>query len=362
MITMYRRRQVYKLPNVWYVYPIWHNVSFSIVARHHIENIRKYYRLTEVDELAFHTMDIYSRPIAVIHPYFFIITRHTQLYFNRRDRFKAVIGVDVADSDRIAPWAARLVNLADEFVVPSKWAKRVYKSSGVKIPINVVPHGVSDNYFLPPIEPKMEILQNMKRMKINNKYIYVLFFCIHSGYRKGDDLVFKVMKEIQRVHKKVVLVVKSIERHRILSKLRSISLTKWIRDELDMIALYDMCEIYLLFSRGGGFELNGLEALARGEVVVACNRGSWTEYLPDFTLVPPQRSVMVFPSDNPTTQIHCGHGYEISVDKAIDLLHDILNNLDDYRSRVREYWESIKHEFTWKRVGEKIKEIIDRHT
>jgi hypothetical protein len=64
--------------------------------------------------------------------------------------------------------------------------------------------------------------------------------------------------------------------------------------------------------------------------------------------------------DNP---IHTGTGVEMDVEKAVDRLHTVLDIMDDYRARVAEYVGTrIRSEFTWSRVGERLREIIGRYS
>jgi len=359
---MFRRTRDRKI--VWYVYPIWHTVSFTIVARHHIQELRKYYQLYEIDELAFPNIDVFSRPVCIIHPYYFIVQRAPLVFFNRLDKFKAVIGVDVADTDQLGKIAVQLANLATAIITHSNFCKQVYEKSGVKIPIYVVPHGLDKEFFTPPKKPLHPQLKKLYELKKDKKYIYILYFLWHSGDRKGADLVYKVVKEILKMYPNVKFILKvgipAGVHYDMLRQLTNYIITDFLSQH-DLIALYDMCDIYPLFSRGGGFELNGLEALSRGEVVLAGAVGSWTDYLPKFLLIDKVHRVKFWTNTDPIHSIHCGYGYEVDVEKAIEKMKEVIENLDDYKARVREYWEKVKHQWTWENVGLKLKQVIDRY-
>ena len=358
-----RRRWLLSTP-VWYVYPIWHTVSFTIVAKNHLRELKKYFRIYEIDELAFPLRDVYCKPVVIIHPYFFIVQRRPQLFFNKIPNFKAVIGIDVADTDQIGKIAVQLCNLATAMITHSTFCKEVYVKSGVKVPVYVVPHGLDKIFYEPRKTPQHKHLQELYKLKQKNKYIYILFFLWHSGERKGADLVYKVVKEISKMYSNVKLIIKvgiPMGYHYELLK----SITKFIITDFlsqhDLVALYDMCDIYLLFSRGGGFELNGLEALSRGEVVLAGAKGSWTDYLPDFLLIKKVHRVKFWAHTNPITDFHCGYGYEVDVEEAINKLKEVIENLVDYKARVREYWNKVKHQWSWEAVGLKLKSIIEKY-
>ena len=357
------RAQYLSRPVVWYVYPMWHKVSFTLVAQGYIKYLKKCFRLYEIDELNIFNIIPYSNPILILHPYFFMVTRDPKRYVNWRDRFDIVIGVDVADSDRISQGAVNLANYATAMIVPSKWCEEAYIRSGVKVPVYVVPHGLSEEYYRPKKPTTEPIIKQLREKKRKDKLIYVLFILMHSGERKGAPLVYEVLREIQKMYKNVYLVLKvgwiGGYHFKLLSQLRGFWFSKWL-NETELVNLYDTCDIYPLFSLGGGFELIGLEALSRGVVVLACDKGSWTDYLPDFLLIPHGRKVPVFPNANPITNIHCGMGYEVNIEKAIDKMKDVIENLDDYKARVKEYWNKVKNQWTWEAVSKKFKEVIEK--
>lgn len=352
------------LPPIWYVYPLWHKVSFTFVGKYHVEQLRRWFRVYEIDELAFYGRDIFTKPLVFLHPYFFIATKHPQMLFSMMEKFRALIGVDVADTDQLGKIAVQLANMTDGMIVPSTWCKEVYINSGVKVPVHVVPHGLSKIYYEPRKLPRDVYLRKLLEEKHKHKYIYVLFFLIHSSERKGVNDVYTVMKEIVKTYPNVKLVMKTglmntyhVERVRDLG---GFIFSKFL-DDHDLVALYDMCDIYLLFSRGGGFEMNGLEALSRGEVVLAGSKGSWTEYLPDFLLISKVHRVRFFPKTSPLYSIHCGYGYRVDIDEAVTKLKDVIENLDDYKARVREYWEKVKHRWSWDYVGEILKQVVEQY-
>ena len=358
-VPLYKRHRLRERA-VWYVYPIWHTVSFTLIARKHLQVLRRVFRLYEIDELSFYHRDIYSQPLIFLHPYFFIAQKNPVELQNIIYRSKALIGIDVADSDALGRVAVQLANMAHAMVVPSTFSKEAYERSGVKVPVYVVPHPLDPEYYGPRQVPKHEFLRKLYEEKRKNRYIYVLFILIHSGERKGAPLVYEVMKEILKMYPNVKLVVKVGAFAGIHFEMLN-KLTKYIfcafLDTSDMVALFDMCDIYTGFSVGGGFEMNFLEAIARNCVCIAAGIGSWTDYLPDFCLVKKVHRVKVFPNADSINSIHCGYGYAVDVQAAIDKIKDVIENLDDYKARLREHWEKIKDRYTVESVGQQLVKI-----
>ena len=338
------------------IYPMWHRVSFSLIAEKHIEELKKYLPVYAIDELALGGLYPHSNPLLVLHPFFYPIQKYAKRLQRLLMNVRGIVGIDVADSDKISNLAVCMTHYAEAIIVPSSWARNVYINSGVKIPVHILPHGVDKEWFNTPIQ--LTIFKKLYDLKLSRELVYLLFFCWHSEWRKGLDLVLKTYKILRKERKDIVLIAKFMtpngEPHNIIRKLGGIIVSGWLNEEQKR-ELYDIADIYLLFSRGGGFELNGLEALVRGNVVLAADKGSWIDYMPHFGLLPSRECPYVL-KDNP---IHCGKGYEIIVEKAVDKICEIADNLDEYKAKVKEHVEKrLRTEFTWESIGRRLAEIL----
>jgi len=345
---------------IYYVYPLWHTVSFTLVGRRHVAVLRKYFDVYEIDERAIPGLRPKTNPVLILHPFFYPCCSYGKHIERLRQSVRCIIGIDVADTDRISKLAVSMCSYADAVCVPSEWSRQAFLRSGVTVPVYVVHHAVDNMYYTRPAHKQH--FADLWKLKQEKKLIFMLHFCIHSDYRKGMDLVIEFYRRVKKEYRNVVLVAKrTIPNDNVGHKLRSMGavlVTGWLTED-QKLELYDLCDIYLGFSRGGSFELNFLEALVRGEIVLAADRGPWTEYLPNFTLVPSRKVPRIFP-DNP---VHVGGGYEVLLDKAMDKLHDILQNLDDYKARIREWVEKkVKPVYRWEVVGRKLANIIRKHS
>ena len=345
---------------IWYVYPMWHRVSFTLIAEKHIEQLRGRYRVERIDELAFPHIMPSSRPVVFLHPFFYMMTRSSRFIARKLHLYRAIIGVDVADSDHISSLAVSMTDYATAMVVPSSFARKAYVRSGVRVPVHVVPHGLDDEWYEKP-NTAPQYFSDLLRLKERRGYRYLLYFLWHSDYRKGADLVIEIYKRLIRERKDVKLILKTANQDgpvaSTLKMMGAIHVYGWLTEEQKM-ALYDTADVYILASRGGGFEMNGLEAIARGLPTIAARGGSWEDYLPDFLLVDSRPTQYVL-KDNP---IHDGRGVEMIVDKAVDKIHDILENLDDYRERVRAHVAKIRHIYNWRAIGRRLVEVVEHAT
>jgi glycosyltransferase involved in cell wall biosynthesis len=361
---------------VVYVYPVGKWVSFRAVAEAHIAQLRRWYRVMTYDEEAFvtvYTVLLHTHsPLTLLHPFFYPIANYEKYLKRRFGGIDSIIGLDVADTNRISEYAVRLTENAEALIVPSNFAKNAYMNSGCRRPVHVVPHGVPDDWIGRAVTPRFSLgwIAEYKE-RTGRKLLH--FWVLHSWFRKGEDIAYEVFSRLVEERGDVALLVRrpgaldlydsrvpytvsqGVLKIESASKYRSPAL--WM-EEGQLEELFSMCDVFLLASRGGGFEHPPLLAMAKGAVVVGARGGAWEDYLPPWSLVDSHES----PPPLPGNPIHTGTGVEMDVEKAVDRLHTILDNMDDYKARVAEYVDTrIRNEFTWSRVGVILKEIVDKY-
>jgi glycosyltransferase involved in cell wall biosynthesis len=366
-----------------YVYPQFHTVSFTLIARKHIEYLRRLglADVYELDELSLPSYVPHIRYNTVLHPWVYVYHRFLQARLNAlnenlkngfnkylewwRSNFNQLVAVDVCDSDRMSDFAVNLLNQADKIVVPSNYCIDVYRSSGVEKPVHRVPHGVDPEWYTLPnvweVAPAKSINPSLLEVylyKLRKKKKLLLFWLWHSEERKGWLEVRLLYERLARERGDVVLLLKTMTPNspafQQVMHLGAIQIYGWLSD-YDKIALYDLADVTLMFSRGGAFEANALESLARGVPAITSNKGPWTDYVPPFLQAKAGERVKVF-ADN---VIHVGYGYKVDVEDALGKIHDILENYDDYKARTEE-WRSktLSSEYRWDVVVNKLVEII----
>jgi glycosyltransferase involved in cell wall biosynthesis len=360
-----------------------HTVSFTIVAKKHIEYIKKLNlaRVYEMDELSFPSFYPSTKYDVVLHPHIYIWHRVMQRHYKTVDenlshmipkyiedfknQFNKLIGIDVCDSDKMSDYAVELINYADKVVVPSNFCVEVYKSSVVKKPVFRVPHGVDHDWYLTPniwetspVKKINPVLIDLYLYKTRKKKRFLLFWLWHSDMRKGYPEVKELYSRIVNDRKDVVLVLKTMlpnsPAFQDIMHLGVVQVYGWLND-YEKMALYDLSDITLMFSRGGGFEVNSLESLARGVPVITSNKGSWTDYVPQFLQVKVGEKVKVFEGN----AIHVGYGYKVDVEDALNKVHDILDNYEEYKARTEEWSKKVLYnEYRWGVIAEKLVKIV----
>jgi len=363
---------------ILYVYPMWHTVSFTLIAKKHIEYMRKVFAtaVQELDELAFPSFVPSIHYTAFVHPWIYIYHRFINTKLNAlseslrsrfdkylewwRSNYEQLIAIDVCDSDKLSDYAVSLLNHSDKIVVPSSFCVDVYRSSGVKKPVFRVPHGVDPEWYTAPnvwdaapARALNPVLLELFTYKARRGKKLILFWLMHSSERKGWPEVREVYSRLARERKDVVLVLKTAvpytKEFQEVMHLGAVQVYGWLSD-YEKMALYDLADVTLNFSRGGGFELNCLESLARGVPCIASEWGSWTDYVPDFLRV--RTGERVQPLLN--NAIHVGYGYKVDVEDALNKIHSVLESYEEYRARVEEWRSMLANVYRWDRVVQKL--------
>jgi len=373
--------------NILYAYYTEYLTSFSLISKKHVEYIRRLglAKVYELDGKDLTTFKPSAHYILMLHPWIGLwdsaigdlyskvneTLRHklSQYVTHRKSLYDELVGFDVCDSDAISDWAVSLLNDADLVIVPSNYCVEVFRKCGVRKPVYRLPHGVDPEWYTTPniavTGPRQKVslaaaLPYMYKVKTGRKML--LFWLPHSGGRKGFPEVLEVYKRLLRERDDVFLTIKtsvkdmleinSVKRE--LSELGVIHVYGWVSDYEKML-LYDSADITLLFTRGGAFELNCLESLARGTPCIAHDMGSWTDYLPEFLRVRAGERVKVLENN----RMHVGYGYKVDVDDAVGKINNILDNYDDYKARVEE-WRSkvLANEYRWDLIVNRLINIV----
>jgi Glycosyltransferase len=215
---------------------------------------------------------------------------------------------------------------------------------------------LESEWFREPRRPIHPVVRTLYDIKVRKRPFTILYFLWHSGWRKGADLVAALMDCIERAKIDYMLVVKKMDitdpAFKLLTKYRMFVVEgRLARDWL--IDLYDLADLVLLPSRGGSFEMSGLEALGRGVPVLMPNVGTRDEYTPPglerYLHVKTARMVEPLPGN----QIHSGKGAEWDPEDACLKFIEIYTNYDEVKARTVASIEWIRKNYSWDAVEEK---------
>ena len=174
--------------DIFYIYPKYKNMSFSNIAKAHIQRLKHKVKIQEIDEdVLGHLMWIKPRNI-LLHPILYVTIGDKAGQFDaRQKRLRNLLkvkgklgGFETADSDKISKVAIESLNKLDVAFLPSKWAIEVFKKSGAKLPLRHLPHGVSEDMSTPDKKITNEDIIKIQKLKKKKDAVLILYFMLHS--------------------------------------------------------------------------------------------------------------------------------------------------------------------------------------
>lgn len=359
------------METIYYIYPMSNDVSFKFIAQQHIRYLKqllpKNARLVEADIDTFDPQVWGFNRKIILHPLFYPFIQEENLESFMRIRRLSIclnkgyriVGFDTADSDLISDRAVDLANMVEALFTPSNFVREVYIRSGVVKPVYVIPHGIPDEFITKNKEITHPDLKNLVRMKEKRELIFVHFNLTHSGYRKGADLFAEAMKIVQSEKPNVIILLKRLKNEdpfiNHIRKLKSIEISGYL--DLDSYRqLYDISDITVLTSRGGGFEHVALESASRGVPTIVPNAGCFVDYIKYTIPVDVTGEKPIVLKGNP---VHVGSGWEIDVESLARTIIKVTDRLEKYKKIAWKKAKEIWKKYSWKNIAEEILDILE---
>ncbi|WP_018759811.1 glycosyltransferase family 4 protein [Paenibacillus terrigena] len=211
-------------------------------------------------------------------------------YFTRRDH-SYYIGMTMFESSRILYTWAKRCNMMNELWVPSEFNRVSFIKSGV-LPhkIRVMPYGVDTSMFAPGKAPlTIPRQRNYTFLSVcsfdERKCVDTLISAFLAEFAASEDICL-VIKTRASTEDEITVQqdyinqiaskngIKDISHVILLSSIRS-----WTEEEL--AALYNSANCYVLPTRGEGWNLTVMEAMATGLPVITTNWSAHLDYLND---------------------------------------------------------------------------------
>lgn len=174
------------------------------------------------------------------------------------------------ESDKIpADWPEYL-HMAEEVIVPSKWCADVFAKSGVKA--TVVPLGYNDRAFKFIERP----------IPVDNSAPFTFIHYGSFNMRKGFSEVFKAFTEEFKTTEPVRMILKTTDRRPLIPVMKdqypNIDVVCEQLTETELSDLLGSANCMVYPSRGEGFGITPLEAMATGLPAIVPNAHGITEY------------------------------------------------------------------------------------
>ncbi len=248
------------------------------------------------------------------------------------DREKSiVIAYSMLESSAIPyNWVRILNSFFDAVAVPDKYLADVYKNTGVKIPIFVLPLSVNLTTFLnSPIKEKKHDVMTFGNMNICEKRKNLDNLMLGFAKAFGDNPNFRLVincrwgdpKEIERL---LVLEQKL--------DLKNIELTFGSLDNRRYLNKFREFDCYVNVAKGEGFAIQPREAMALGIPAIVSNATA-QKTICESNLVLAVNAIKEVQAYYPTFRRFCGMQYEASAEDIAEAMLEMAQNYDKYLAR-----------------------------
>ncbi len=273
---------------------------------------------------------------------------------------KYKIGFTMLETDRIPAEWVRQANLMDEVWVPSSFNARTFLDSGVNRPIHVMPLGVDPDYFNPRIV----------RYPLTGVYTFLSIF--EWGERKMPELLLKAFNDEFRSNEGVLLICKTLNvdpQVDVRAQIAALGLDHRggrIHFSLNQVipthqlgSLYCSADCFVLATRGEGWGMPVIEAMACGLPVIATEWSAHCDFINGGNAYPLRLDRLV------PAQAKCPYyaGFkwaEPSYHHLRRLMRHVVENQAEARAKGQRASRDALENWTWDKAAQKIIDRIDQ--
>lgn len=275
------------------------------------------------------------------------------VFFKNSGRYR--VGYSMLEVTGIpADWVEQ-ANALDEIWVPSRFNLETFSASGVRRPIRVMPLGVDINYFHPYINSRNQ----------GSRYVFISVF--EWSERKAPEILLKAYNQEFTSSDDVLLLLKVTNSDPSVNIERQVDAMRLQGDRAPVIlvlnqnipsdqmgALYCSSDCFVLPTRGEGWGMPTLEAMACGLPVITTPWSAQTEFFHEGVGYPIEVKRTV------PAVARCPYydGFEWAdpdVDNLASLMRHVYENPEESRSRGLRASIIARERWTWKDAARRIK-------
>jgi glycosyltransferase involved in cell wall biosynthesis len=236
--------------------------------------------------------------------------------------------------------------------VPCRQNLEAFAAAGVRVPMKVLHHGVDPEQFPLLVRERRDV------------FTFGSFGDLTS--RKGIDVLIRAFEDEFGRREPVRLVLKDSAETPLLYETRDsrIEFLREIFDHQPLLEFLRRLDAFVLPSRGEGFGLCGIEAMATGLPLIATAWSGPTEYFDpadsyplSYRLADPQRNQLHL-TEPGRVRFH-GLWAEPDYEHLRALLRHVYEHPDEAAAKGRSASARVVRDFTWQRVGRQVRDDID---
>lgn len=281
------------------------------------------------------------------------------VFFGQGDGFRTdygsyKIGYTMLEVSGLPREWVRRANMMDEVWTPSSFNADTFRASGVERPVHVMPLGVNPAYFNPGIEG----------YPVSGVYTFLSAF--EWGERKAPEVLLRAFNDEFRSDEPAVLVCKvynqdaSVNVPRQVDRLglkgrggRVVFSINEVVPAHQLGALYRSADCFVLPSRGEGWGLPVLEAMACGLPVITTAWSAQTDFIND-EVAYPLRVERLVPAEAKCPYYQGFNWAEPSYEHLRALMRRVYENREEARQKGARASAEALGRWTWRHSAEKI--------
>lgn len=265
------------------------------------------------------------------------------------------IGFTMLEVDGFPPEWVRQANKMDEVWVPSVFNRDAFLECGLKKPIHVIPLGVNVDYFHPGIVGHPNPM---------GEFVFLSVF--EWGERKEPWMLLRAFNDVFRAEEPVRLLCKVVNKDPAVSLKREITQLGLREDggkisylfnqefpRYQLGSLYRSADCFVSASRGEGWNMPLMEAMACGLPAIATDWGAHQEFVDERIAYP----LKVRGTVRAVAKCPYYEGFswaDPDPEHLRFLLREVYENREEARQKGEAAAREMAEKWTWDKVAEKI--------
>lgn len=276
------------------------------------------------------------------------------------DQFR--VGYTMFETDKLpdghTPWTgdydspAEAINTnLDLLLTPSQFCVDVFKKAGVTVPIEVIPNGVNPR--------QLSYIERPKRKTFTFLMLATLTL------RKNPGSVISAFSALFRDNPDVKLVLKTqsgtLGHMQFNKDMGNIEVIDKTATMAEIKQLYADADCFVFPSRGEGFGMPPLEAMATGLPTIVADNTGMREYANDKYNYVIEKNTLVPAERYPKSWGDVGNWFEPDYQELKDLMWHVYTHQDEARAKGKLAAEWIAEEWNYDEIADKIVMAIQKH-